>query len=153
MKQAIVVFSLALCLVQINAIYTQLNKMEQFCVFKNFEAGTNFTGSYVVSGESEDAISLRVFLSNWVLIPLRSSIHLQRYFTKSTSKEKILGIFRSRMGANTRFASNQWIRRIKSFHSIFKAPLKRTPRVLPPQVSEFYFFWYSRTHWRSYQGS
>lgn len=135
MKQAIVILSLALCLVQINAIYTQLNKMEQFCVFKNFEAGTNFTGSYVVSGESEDLISLRVNILNSILITSRYLILSQRYFTRSIGREKIHGIFLSRMEVNTRFALNQWIRRIKLFHSISKAQPKRMPRVLQHLVN------------------
>jgi len=61
MNQFILLLFLGLFLCQVSAIYTQLNKNEQFCVFKTFEAGTNFTGSYVVSGETEDLITLRIY--------------------------------------------------------------------------------------------
>ncbi len=60
MKNILVILAISFCFVQINAIYTQLTKNELFCVYKTFEAGTNFIGSYVVSGETEDLISLRV---------------------------------------------------------------------------------------------
>jgi hypothetical protein len=62
MKSAFILFLGFLCVSQITAIYTTLNKNEQFCVYKTFEATVSFTGSYVVSGETEDLISLRVFI-------------------------------------------------------------------------------------------
>lgn len=60
MKSIFILLIALISFTQINAIYTSLNKNEQFCVYKNLESNVNFTGSYVVSGESEELISLRV---------------------------------------------------------------------------------------------
>ena len=58
-----ILFVLCLCFVSLQmsaAIFTHLTRGEEFCVFKTLTESTHFSGTYVISGYNEDAISMMV---------------------------------------------------------------------------------------------
>ena len=62
MKILFVLFLITFNLLSSEAIFTHLTRGEEFCAYKTLTDSTNFTGSYVISGYNEDAISMTVII-------------------------------------------------------------------------------------------